>query len=363
MANIVYNSPNRLEVGFGIPVRVNLSVGAERVRASDREIVKLRNLFGSDQKPDLLMDLSVAAKGMELWQFAREHFAGPIGVLPHYLAFEEGLGLDPNVLLKRISMLIEGGVNFLTIHCTPTLALLDLAKRSRRTPITSRGGGLVVRDMILNKRQINVFEQIFEEICGLAQRNGCTLNLGTTFRSSSVADGLDAACLAELVEQERFVSLARKAGVNVVLEGPGHIQMNQIADYWRAIEPLGVLPMPLGPIVSDVDSNSDHVAAAIGAALLMQLSKGGIINAITRVEHKGGVPTFALSLEGLQTARVAAQAASLTYSKDCMQKEQAIANVRANTESCVVGSLQSGCSRCSVLCPLVHDNYDNVLLR
>lgn len=357
MTTFAYNSPNRLMVGFGLPVRVNLSLGTERVSTSVRETRKLRSLLQSPQPPDLLMDLSVAANSVELWQVAREHFSGPIGILPHYLDFSEIHGLNPTSLLNRMREVIEGGVNFLTIHCTPTIDLLDLAKRSRRTPITSRGGGLVIRDMLINRRNSSIFSTIFPEICELARRTNCVINLGTAFRSSSVADGFDAVCVAELKEQASYCDTARKFGVNIVIEGPGHIQMHQIPAYWKQIEPLQAPPMPLGPIVSDTDPDMDHVSAAMGASFLMQLSKGGIINSITRIEHQGGVPTLALSLEGLRTARLAAQAASLTYCDRSFQSERCIANKRADSESCVLGKNDQGCSRCSILCPLISKSY------
>lgn len=356
MTPITYNSPNRLVAGSGSPVRVNLSVGTERIGTTRRELDKLREILQSEHGPDMLMDLSVVDAGKELWQCIREHFNGPIGILPHYLSFNEDAGLEPGKLFERLRQVIEAGINFITVHCTPTPSLLKLA-RQRQTPVTSRGGSLIIRDMLMRQRHQNVYAEIFTELCDLARQNHCVLNLGTTFRAPSVADGLDETCVAEIREQSRFIELAHDAGVSVVLEGPGHIQLHQIERYWKLIEPLRVVPMPLGPIVSDSDPSMDHVAAAIGAATIMQRSRGGIINAITSVEHQGGVPSLALSLEGLRTARLAAQAASLTYCGTSLLAEENIARLRANSESCVIGSKEPGCARCSTLCPLASSPY------
>lgn len=351
MTPITYNSPNRLVAGLGSPVRVNLGIGSERIGTTKRELDKVREILQSEHCPDMLMDLSVIDTGKELWQCIREYFTGPIGVLPHYLSFQDETGLDPGRLFDRLRCAIEGGVNFITVHCTPTPSLLNLAKQ-RLTPVTSRGGGLIIRDMLMRQRQRSVYAEIFTELCDLARQNHCVLNLGTAFRASSVADGLDEICVAEIREQSRYIELAHNAGVSVVLEGPGHIQLHQIEEYWKLIEPLRVVPMPLGPIVTDSDPDMDHVAAAIGAASIMQRSRGGIINAITSVEHQGGVPSLSLSLEGLRTARVAAQAASLTYCGTSLLAEEKVARLRAIGNSCVIGSKEPGCARCSTLCPL-----------
>ncbi len=357
MTPITYNSPNRLIAGYGSPVRVNLSIGSERLGTTRRELEKLRAILQSEHCPDMLMDLSVVDTGKELWQCIGEHFTGPIGILPHYLSFNEDTGLDAGRLFDRIRWAIEGGVNFITVHCTPTPSLLQLAKQ-RLTPVTSRGGGLIIRDMLMRQRQGSVYAEIFTELCDLARQNHCVLNLGTTFRAPSVAAGLDQTCIAEIREQSRFIELAHDAGVSVVLEGPGHIQLHQIEGYWKLIEPLRVVPMPLGPIVTASDPAMDHVAAAIGAAAIMQKSRGGIINAITSVEHQGGVPSLSLSLEGLRTARVAAQAASLTYCGTSLLAEEKVARLRAIGDSCVIGSKEPGCARCSTLCPLAASPYN-----
>jgi len=287
---ITYNSPNKLQVGIGLPVRVNCSFGIENSINLEREIKKIDAVLTSDIPPDIIMDLSVITTNPELWQLVREKFDGPIGVLPHYLEFSDTLGLTANTLIKRIKELFEKGVNFITIHCSPTPELFSLAKQTRTTPVTSRGGGVIIRDMQLNNRSESIFSLIFDDICHLAKEFGVIINLGTTFRAASVVEGFDTVAQEELKVQSRFCQMAKQAGVGVVLEGPGHMALNQLHSYWEHIKHLNVPPMPLGPIVTDSYSGYDHIASAIGAAHFMMLSKGGIINSITAVEHKGGVP-------------------------------------------------------------------------
>ncbi|MBH0111634.1 phosphomethylpyrimidine synthase ThiC [Novosphingobium sp. YJ-S2-02] len=357
MHRVQYNSPNRLIAGSRLPVRVNLSFGLEMLKAVGRESAKVKRLLSAETRPDLMMDLSVERADREPWQVARELFDGPLGLLPHYLLFSSSDGLDAEGLLARIESVFKLGINFITIHCTPTLALFEKAKRERLTPITSRGGGIVVRDMLINGRSRSLFVQIFDDICGIAAHYGGVINLGTAFRAASVADGLDAIVREEIAIQAQFVHRARELGAQVVLEGPGHIRLSELSDYWTLIAPLKVTPMPLGPIVSDRFSGMDHVSSAIGAARFMSLSRGGIINAVTAAEHLGGVPNLRQMEEGLRAAQVAAQAASLDFDDAAFEAEAEISQRRANLESCVLQTQTAGCSRCQRLCPLISASY------
>lgn len=295
MHHVEYNSPNRLRAGSELPVRVNLSFGLEMLEAAGREITKVERLLSGETRPDLMMDLSVERAEREPWQAARELFDGPLGLLPHYLLFSPSEGLDPAALLARIDSVFELGINFITIHCSPTLTLFEQARHQRLTPITSRGGGITVRDMLINGRSRSLYAEIFDDICAIAVQYGGVINLGTTFRAPSVADGFDEIVRQEIIIQSQFVHRARALGAQIVLEGPGHIRLSELDDYWAMVAPLGVTPMPLGPIVSDRFSGMDHVASAIGAARFMSLSRGGIINAVTAVEHLGGVPKACFS--------------------------------------------------------------------
>ena len=353
MKSITYNSPNKLIVGPCIPVRVNLSVGIEKIESVEREIKKIQAIMECNEPPDLMMDLSLVLTEKELWTSIRDEFYGPIGVVPHYAIFSDIIGLDVDTLLYRIKMLFKGGVNFITIHCTPSTELFLLAKETRYSPTTSRGGGIVIRDMVLNNRRKNIFSVLFEDICGLAKEFGAVINLGTTFRAASEAEGFDDVARQELVEQTKYCEAAEKSGVQVVLEGPGHISLGDLVNYYDQIKHMNAPPMPLGPIVTDNYSDLDHVAAAVGAANFMMISKGGIINAITSVEHRGGVPSLPHLLDGLKMAKLAAQIASLTYSEQAFKLENEIAKRRGKVQSCVLDSKNCGCSRCGHICPLV----------
>lgn len=353
---IEYNSKNGLKVGFGLPVRVNASIGLAKSSRYhlEKEKNKIIKLLEHSNKPDLFMDLSICNYHEELWVFLLEVFDGPVGAIPHYLAFDKKTGLDKTQLLERIHNLAESGISFITIHATPNLDLINTAISSRGLPVTSRGGKIILRDMCINSRKINIYAEIFDDICAIALKNNVVINLGTTFRSASVVDGLDAVFSAEVKQQKYFIDKALSLGAKIVLEGPGHLSMSSIDKYIKMTKGYNVPMMPLGPIITDVYPGLDHYSSAIGAAYMMYKAKGGIINSVTSIEHKGGVPSVKHLSEAIDAATVAAHAASLTYNRQSHDKEKTIMKIRANNQSCVTSPQKGiGCARCNHLCPLV----------
>jgi phosphomethylpyrimidine synthase len=355
-------SRNKLSAGLEIPVRVNASIGLDDVTRSGlkKEEDKISGLIKHEYSPDIFMDLSIVQSVPEPWEIILQNFEGPVGCLPHYTIFSHDKGLDVNLLLDRISEMIEKGISFITIHPTPNLELLKLATQKRMVPITSRGGGVVVRDMLINRREKSIYAEIFEEICKLAADSGVVINLGTSFRSSNVSEGMDDVTYKELSLQGGFIDKAHSLGAQVVLEGPGHLCLSQIDEYVNATHSWSIPLMPLGPIVSDAFPGNDHFTNAIGAAHMMIKSRGGIINAVSRNEHKGGIPTLGQLKEALDAATVAAHSATITYDNNEKALDKKVANARSQTRSCVIPPITghsmsnggSGCDRCGPLCPL-----------
>lgn len=145
------------------------------------------------------------------------------------------------------------------------------------------------------------------------------------------------------------------------------MRLDEIEEYVRYVTRYGVPLMPLGPIPSDAFPGIDHITSAIGAAFMMSKVKGGVINAVTRAEHLGGLPTVAHLLEALDAAHVAAHTATMSYRPEARAVDRDYAVTRANNQTCVVPSLLSaeevrvapGCSRCGDLCPLLHQWGDD----
>ncbi len=353
---IQYNSKNRLKVGVGLPVRVNTSIGlaSQSNFHLEKEKMKIAKLLKHVHKPDLMMDLSIYQNNNELWKFILEIFEGPVGVIPHYTIFNNKKGLDKEKLIDRIHFVIESGISFITIHASPNIDIFNSANNSRKLPVTSRGGALVLRDMIINKRNFSIYAELFEDICKIAQKYNIVVNLGTTFRSASIVDGLDNACCAEIKTQKYFIDKALELGTQIVLEGPGHMSMSSIDTYVEMTRNYNVPLMPLGPIVTDIFPGFDHYSSSIGAAYMMYKTKGGIINSVTRIEHKGGIPTLKHLCEAVDAATVAAQSASNTYHRQSYKNEIIVSKARAMNKSCLDSqNNQFGCSRCRNLCPLI----------
>ena len=361
IGTVIYrNADKLLTVGRGMPVRINVSVGlsdtSERSINNEREkVVKILNY---KHQPDLIMDLSIMTTKWKPWQFLLDNFNGAVGILPHYEIFNEKFGINENELLDRIHLLFDKGISFITIHASPTIELFEIAKETRKLPVTSRGGGIVIRDMLINKRKENVYAKLFEQICKLAFEKGVIINLGTTFRSSNISEGMDIVSIEELKSQKKMIDRAHALGTQVVLEGPGHLILSKIDDYVDATKSWHVPLMPLGPIVSDNFPGLDHFTSAIGAAYMMTKSKGGIINAMTRIEHTGGVPQLNHIIEALDVARVAAHSATITYNPSSRLKDYKINKIRSEVRSCIASSTnlsktKEGCSRCGSVCPLI----------
>jgi phosphomethylpyrimidine synthase len=365
--SIYRGAQETVKVGPGLPVRVNLSVGVGRESTAADELRKIQQVLSHIRRPDLMMDLSIATVEPEPWQILVEAFRGPVGFLPHYLAPAPDGRLQVKHLLARIERAFRLGVAFITIHATPTRELFERARAVRSIPLTSRGGAVVLRDMIARRSDRSVFADVFDEVAQLASQYGVVIHLGTAFRAACIADGLDEVVLAEIAAQERWVRRASELGAMVTLEGPGHILLSDIPRYVHLTEHYKVPRMPLGPMVTDAHWHADHVVSAVGAAVFGACARGGIINAVTRVEHQGGVPSAPLLIEALDAAVVAAHAASITYDCGSRSADDAVAEARGRDETCVVDwcerdsrSRLSGnpaCKRCAALCPLIRESY------
>ncbi len=370
---VTYRGANhKVFAGYGFPVLVNASIGLNGRSNLRQEITKLKKILSNANTPDLMMDLSIVASQPEMWEVIRDEFGGPVGILPHYLVFDEKKGIDKKQLIERIEKTIKSGIGFITIHCTPNSQLLKLALETRSIPITSRGGSIIIRDMLINKRRQSIYFEIFDDIARLAQQNGVVLNLGTSFRAACIRDGLDRAMLEELKIQKELIERAHAIGTQVILEGPGHMILSQIDQYIELTNNLNVPRMPLGPIVTDSFPGMDHIVNAIGSAYMLSRCRGGIINAITRIEHKGNLPSAKMLIEAIEVAHVAAHAATINYHKKKRDRDHEVSNIRAKLQSCVLQSMHQNvsviskdirrCTRCGHLCPLIRKNYSNFFI-
>jgi len=361
---LLYGKFRDVAVGGNLLVKVNTSIGMNDSRNLEIELEKLNKLTSVGYRPDVLMDLSTARTETPLYKYAIDVFGGPVGTLPHYLCFDHQHGIDLELLMHEIEKQAEMGVSFMTFHLTPRRYLYEKAKATRLTPVTSRGGGIILKDMYLNNRDESILSQNFERILSILKKYKVALSIGTTFRPATTVDALDEVQLEEIKLQSKYISAAKSAGVQVLMEGMGHAPLHKISEYVKLIKCLHDIPvMPLGPITTDAAVGEDHISSAIGAAFMAYIGGADIINSITREEHTGGVPTTVAVLEGLRAARIAAHSVNIARYPYFDKLEQATSEIRANNYTCVIDSglfkestrqrFSMGCSRCGSVCPLI----------
>jgi len=204
----------------------------------------------------------------------------------------------------------------------------------------------------------------FNDILNIMLRYKVTLSIGTAFRPGTTIDALDKIHLTEISLQGDYIRAARKKGVQVMMEGVGHITLDKLQEYVRIIRSNYNIPyVPLGPIPTDVVGDQDHIAAAIGAAYMSMLGGAHMINAITPEEHTGNVPSLDSIVEGLKAARVAAHIVNISRFPQLNVADRAVVDKRRKNYTCVIdGGLftesakthfEMGCKRCRHECPLV----------
>lgn len=270
--------------------------------------------------------------------------------LPIYTAHRHGEHIDHVALLERAIEHLEGGVGMITIHPTPRRDIIELA-RMRRLPWTSRGGGLVISDLLSGTRAQNVYLEVLPDLALAARTYGATISLGATFRAGTALDADDAAQRAEIAFQTDLARQLRADGCSVVIEGPGHANPRAIERLAARMREAQCPIMPLGPIPTDLAVGQDHISAAIGASLLGLAGAAHILAAVTREEHTGGVPLLASTLEAVDAARVAARVIDLGRLGPGLEDEN-VATARAQFRTCIPGRTLPGCSRCGDACPL-----------
>jgi len=353
-----------IAIGPGILVKVNTNIGISSPEHLETELRKLHALSTIGYAPDSMMDHTIIKlPRKQFYEYMIEEFDGPIGTLPHYLAFDPDKGIAKEELLDIATAQAEAGVSFMTLHPTPTQELYEKACRMRTTPTTSRGGGIVVSDMYINSRRTNIVDSCFQDLLSILSRHNMALSIGSTFRPATVVEALDDIHRREIVLQGEYVRAAQEANIPVQLEGIGHIRLDQIYDYYELVASYEVPMMPLGPLPTDAAVGQDHIANAIGATHAAWINAAHIINSITREEHTGGIPTEASVLEGLKAARIAAHAVNISRFPKIATINREVSDLRAKSHRCVVeGGLFTrsaktqfslGCKRCGPECPLL----------
>ena len=284
------HSPKRLDpmaIGRMVTTKINANIGASPVSSGTAEEVEKLN-WAQKYGADTLMDLSTGGNLIECRQDIINHSTIPIGTVPIYsmIIGRKIEDLTYDMILKEVERQAIQGVDYFTIHAGVLKKHLSLIK-NRVTGIVSRGGSLLAKWMIVHNKENPMYE-LFDEISAIMRQYDVTYSLGDGLRPGSCADATDAAQLAELQTLGELTQRAREAGVQCMVEGPGHIPMDQVAMNMTLQQricddaPFYVL----GPLTTDVFPGYDHITSAIGAT---EAARAGaaMLCYVTPKEHVG----------------------------------------------------------------------------
>ncbi|MEQ1501713.1 MAG: phosphomethylpyrimidine synthase ThiC [Myxococcota bacterium] len=299
-------------VGRAFKTKVNANIGNSRVRASiDDEVEKLR--WAAQWGADTVMDLSTGPDIPETREAILRNSPVPIGTVPIYECLEQVDGraekLDIERYLDVLAAQCEQGVDYFTVHAGVLLQYVPLTA-NRLTGIVSRGGSILAKWCLSHHKQNFLYEH-FDRICAVLAKYDVTFSLGDGLRPGCTADANDAAQLGELRTLGELTKVAWEHGVQVMIEGPGHVPLHLIAENMRLqLEECHGAPFyTLGPLPIDVSPGYDHLASAIGAAMIGMLGTA-LLCYVTPKEHLG-LPDKDDVKQGLIAYRIAAHAADI----------------------------------------------------
>ncbi|MDZ7373964.1 MAG: phosphomethylpyrimidine synthase ThiC [candidate division KSB1 bacterium] len=311
-------SPARpVGVGQGLRTKVNANVGtSSELRDVELEVRKAR--VAVEAGADTVMDLSTGGPLDEVRRAVRKAVDVPLGTVPVYQAAVEVaeakggiVHMTADDLFRVLEKQAEDGVDFFTVHCGVTLSALErLRKQGRTLDVVSRGGSFLITWMVYHAKENPLYEQ-FDRLLDLARKYDVTLSLGDGMRPGSLADATDRAQIQELITLGELTKAAWEHGVQVMIEGPGHVPLDQIEMNMQLEKRLchGAPFYVLGPLVTDVAPGYDHIVCAIGGALAAKAG-ADFLCYVTPAEHLR-LPSVEDVREGVIVTRIAAHAADI----------------------------------------------------
>jgi phosphomethylpyrimidine synthase len=301
-------------IGSMLRTKINVNLGTSR-DLSDPSVELLKVKSATDMGAEAIMDLSSFGDTRAFRRLLTQECPAMIGTVPIYDAvvyYHKPLAqITTEEWLDIVRMHAEDGVDFMTIHCGINKETAQKFKRNRRlTNIVSRGGSIIFAWMEMTGKE-NPFYEHFDEVLKICRSYDVTLSLGDACRPGSIADATDAAQIEELITLGELTRRAWAQDVQVMIEGPGHMPIHQIAANMEIQKTLchGAPFYVLGPLVTDVAPGYDHITSAIGGALAAA-SGASFLCYVTPAEHLR-LPTLEDVKEGIIAAKIAAHAADL----------------------------------------------------
>jgi phosphomethylpyrimidine synthase len=322
-------------IGKGLRTKVNVNIGTSRdfpLLADELRKVRISLEYGADA----LMDLST---GGDLRRIRRAILARtpiPLGTVPVYQAAVKAIDRRESIvdmteedLFEAIESQAREGVDFMTVHSGLTLKAIDrLKKQGRVADIVSRGGAFHLAWMLHNEKE-NPFYARFDRLLEIARRFDVTLSLGDGLRPGSILDATDRPQIEELLTLGELVKRAGEAGVQVMVEGPGHVPLDQVEMNMRLEKRVchGAPFYVLGPLVTDIAPGYDHIVSAIGGAVAAAAG-ADFLCYVTPAEHLG-LPSEDDVREGLVASKIAAHVADIVKGvPGALERDLALARAR-----------------------------------
>jgi phosphomethylpyrimidine synthase len=316
-ANIKHANLVPCGIGQGLSTKVNANIGTSSDFGDvDTELEKLR--IATEAGADTVMDLSTGGDVTAIRRAIIAASSVPIGTVPIYQAGIEAIErhdaivkMTADDLFAVIEEPARDGVDFVTVHCGVTQSAIDrLKQQGRVADVVSRGGAFLIGWILYNERENPLYEQ-YDRLLEIAKEYDVTLSLGDGLRPGSLADATDRAQVQELLTIGELVPRAQEAGVQVMVEGPGHLPLNQIEANVRLEKAIcnGAPFYVLGPLVTDIGAGYDHITGAIGGAIAAAAGTDFLCY-VTPSEHLA-LPDYEDVKRGVIASRIAAHAGDI----------------------------------------------------
>lgn len=326
-------------VGQGLRVKVNANIGTSPdIVSLKTELAKLKAAI--EAGADTVMDLSTGGNLDRIRRAVIDKSSIPVGSVPVYQAavtakqqHKSFVELKPKDFLQAVEKHLADGIDFVTVHCGITRQNVEPLLRTKRlTGVVSRGGALVIEWMCYNRAE-NPFYEYYDEIMEMARSYQAVLSLGDGLRPGSLHDATDEPQILELLVIGELVARARNVGVGVMVEGPGHIPINQIESNVLLAKMIcdGAPFYVLGPLVTDISCGYDHIASAIGGAMAAYYG-ADFLCYVTPTEHLS-LPVVKDVCDGVLAAKIAAHAADVAKGlKKALAWDEKLSKARANMD-------------------------------
>ncbi|MGC9966301.1 MAG: phosphomethylpyrimidine synthase ThiC [Syntrophobacteraceae bacterium] len=315
--NVNHSFPDLKAIGKGLKTKVNANLGTSGECCSiDLEKEKLEAALRA--KTDSIMDLSTGAELLAFRNFYLENSPVIVGAVPIYAVASQMLQKDQSLdtmngddLLRSIESQCAQGLDYITVHCGVTLgSVKKLEVYERIMSCVSRGGSIHMSWMRKNRKENPLYEY-YDDLLAIAYKYDVTLSLGDGFRPGAILDATDGAQLEELMTLGELAKRARNKNVQVMIEGPGHVPLNQITANVMLQKKLcdGAPFYILGPLPTDIAAGYDHITAAIGGAIA-GAAGADYLCYVTPAEHLG-LPNADDVYQGVMAGRIAAHIADI----------------------------------------------------